>query len=360
MNQLFIGVMSGTSLDGVDVTLCEINDSSCSLLHALEYPFDKALKEEILTLIHASTTLEQIGILNTKLGILFSDSINALLTQNSIDTTTVTAIGLHGQTLWHQPKGDFPFSMQLGCPNIVVERTGIQVVADFRSMDIANGGQGAPFAPAFHQEIFASLQQKTAILNIGGMANITLLGDELKGWDTGVGNALLDYWIQTSKGLTYDKDGEFAKSGKVHNDLLENMLNDPYFKLPPPKSTGREYFNATWITTLLPTFATIKDEDIQRTLLELTALSITKEIQNTDVQTVIVCGGGAKNIFLMQRLQELNTCDIQTSEKFGVSSDYMESMAFAWLAYKRIHRSEVNLSSVTGARKNSILGGIYG
>ncbi len=360
MKQLYIGVMSGTSLDGVDVSLCEITHSSCTLIHALEYPFDKELKEEILILIQSTTTLEQIGTLNTKLGILFSNSINALLTQNSIDATSITAIGLHGQTLWHQPKSDFPFSMQLGCPNVVVAKTGIQVVADFRSMDIANGGQGAPFAPAFHQEIFSSLKQKVAVLNIGGMANITLLGDDLIGWDTGVGNALLDYWIDTCKNFAYDKDGEFAKSGKINDTLLENFLDDEYFKQAPPKSTGREYFNATWLSNHLPTFATIKDEDIQRTLLELTVQSITNDIKNTDIQTLIVCGGGTKNSFLMQRLKKLNTCEVQVSDTLGVSSDFMESMAFAWLAYKRVHNEVVYLSLVTGARKNSILGGIYG
>lgn len=358
--ELYIGIMSGTSLDGVDVSLCEIDSTKCRLIHSLEYPFETELKEEILELISSSTTLEKIGILNTKLGNLFADSVNALLDKYNINHTTISAIGLHGQTLWHQPSGDFPFSMQLGCPNILVAKTKIKVVADFRSMDIANGGQGAPFAPAFHQFIFGSYEKKTAVINIGGMANITLLGNELKGWDTGVGNALLDYWVKTCKYFPYDKDGEFAESGELNEELLNNFLDDEYFKLPPPKSTGREYFNATWLSNKLPTFQTIKDEDIQRTLLELTALSITNDLKKTDIESVIVCGGGAKNSFLMKRLKELNSCTINISDELGISGDYMESMAFAWLAYKRVHKSEVNLSSVTGARKNSILGGIYG
>ena len=358
--ELYIGIMSGTSLDGVDVSLCQIDDSACTLIHSLEYPFEKELKEEVLELISSSTTLEKIGILNTKLGNLFASSVNALLQKYNIDSTTICAIGLHGQTLWHQPSGDFPFSMQLGCPNVLEAKTNIKVVADFRNMDIANGGKGAPFAPVFHQFVFESSQIKTAVVNIGGMANITLLGDELKGWDTGAGNVLLDYWVQTCKYFPYDKDGEFAESGELNEELLNDFLDDEYFKLAPPKSTGREYFNATWLSNKLPTFQTIKDEDTQRTLLELTALSITNELKKTDIQAVIVCGGGAKNSFLMKRLKELNSCKVNISDELGVSSDYMESMAFAWLAYKRVHNKQVNLSSVTGARKNSILGGIYG
>ena len=360
MRELFIGVMSGTSLDGIDVTLCEIDSQQCTLIHSFEYPFDKDLKEEILGIISGTTTLQEIGSLNIKLGNLFADSINTLIQNHNIDSTQVTAIGLHGQTLWHQPDNELPFSMQLGCPNVVVAKTGIQVVADFRNMDIANGGQGAPFAPAFHQFVFASQKEKTAVLNIGGMANITLLRDTLRGWDTGVGNVLLDYWVKNCKYFPYDKDGEFAESGELNKELLNTMLEDPYFKLLPPKSTGREYFNPSWLSTLLPTFQTIKDEDVQRTLLELTAQSITNDVKQSDIQTLIVCGGGAKNTFLMQRLKELNSAKIHKSDTLGISSDYMESMAFAWFAYKRVHREAVNLSSVTGAKKNSILGGIYG
>ncbi len=359
-SNLYIGVMSGTSLDGVDVCLCRIDEKSCALLCSLEYPFDETLKEEILYLLSNQTTLEIIGILHTKLGYLFADAIKVFLKENKLDASTIEAIGLHGQTLWHQPFGNFPFSMQLGCPNILVAQTNIQVVTDFRSMDIANGGQGAPFVPAFHQFIFSSLKQNIAVLNIGGMANITFLGDKLNGWDIGVGNALLDYWVSTCKNTSYDKDGYFALSGTINEELLEKFLSDSYFKKLPPKSTGREYFNATWLANHLPSFQSIKDEDIQRTLLELTAQSISNTLKNTDVEMLIVCGGGTKNKFLMQRISELCLIDVKISNNLGVSSDFMESMAFAWLAYMRIQAKEVNLSCVTGANKNSILGGIYG
>ena len=192
------------------------------------------------------------------------------------------------------------------------------------------------------------------------MANITLLQETLKGWDVGAGNVLLDSWIKRCKGVAYDRDGVFAQSGEVNSELLKSFLKDPYFKKSPPKSTGREYFNENWIANHLPMFQTIKDEDIQRTLLELTALSIQKDVQTSDVSLLIVCGGGAKNIFLMQRLNDLCQCEVTSSDTLGVSGDAMEAMAFAWLAYKRVYGEVVNLHSVTGARKNSILGGIYG
>ncbi len=357
---LYIGVMSGTSLDGVDVCLCKIDENSCTLLYSLEYPFDLTIKEEILYLLSSKTTLEQIGILHTRLGYLFADAVKVFLKGNKLDPSNIKAIGLHGQTLWHQPFGNFPFSMQLGCPNILVAQTNIQVITDFRSMDIANGGQGAPFAPAFHQFIFSSFKENIAVLNIGGMTNITLLGDSLKGWDIGVGNALLDYWVSTCKNTPYDKDGNFAFSGTLNEELLEKFLSDPYFKKLPPKSTGREYFSTTWLINHLCSFQSIKDEDIQRTLLELTVKSILKILDTTDINLLIVCGGGTKNKFLMKRLKELSQVDIKISDELGISSDFMESMAFAWLAYMRIQAKEVNLSCVTGAKKNSILGGIYG
>lgn len=360
MSELYIGVMSGTSLDGVDITLCEINQSTCKLIFSHEYRFNHDIKEEILTVIAGTTTLEQIGSLHTKLGLLFANSVNKFIEQFNINIDNIKAIGLHGQTLWHAPHNEFPFTMQLGSPSIVSAKTGIQVVSDFRSMDIANGGEGAPFAPAFHEFLFSSLESKTAVLNIGGMANITLLEDELKGWDIGAGNVLLDSWIKRCKNLAYDRDGDFAQSGEINQELLEKFLDDDYFKQLPPKSTGREYFNETWTANKLPMFQTITDEDIQRTLLELTAISIQRDIQKSDVSLLIICGGGAKNIFLMQRLQELCECDIKISDALGASSDYMEAMAFAWLAYKRVHGEVVNLHTVTGANKNSILGGIYG
>jgi len=360
MSHYYIGIMSGTSMDGIDIALCEINQESCKLLAYEEYPFPSLLKEEILEIIGGLTSLQAIGTLHCKLGTLFADKVTQFLHAHKIDSSTINAIGLHGQTLWHEPNAQFPFSMQLGDANVMVARTGIKTVSDFRNADIANGGQGAPFAPVFHKFLFSHLAGKVGVLNIGGMANLTLLSEKLEGWDTGCGNVLLDMWMQKTQGKSYDKDGEFAKSGKVDEDLLSKMLSDEYFTKLPPKSTGREYFNETWFSNFLPIFNTINDEDIQRTLLELTAKSIAKDVNASKLSQLILCGGGAKNAFLMQRLKELCKCEIKHSEDFGVNSDALEAMAFAWFAYKRDMNEAVELSSVTGAKKESVLGAVYG
>jgi anhydro-N-acetylmuramic acid kinase len=360
MKELYIGVMSGTSMDGIDLALCEIDSAKCVLSAYAEFSFPKALKEEILNLIGGRATLREIGELDAKLGVLVANAISDFMVQENVGAAEVKAIGLHGQTLWHQPEGEFPFSTQLGDANVVSARTGVKTVADFRRMDIANGGQGAPLVPAFHKFLFGSLEGKVAILNIGGMANITLLGSELKGWDTGCGNVLLDMWISQTRQKAYDENGEFAKSGEIDEELLSAMISDDYFKKLPPKSTGREYFNATWLANYLPIFNPIKDEDIQRTLLELTALSVANDIKTTNATKVVVCGGGAKNLFLTQRLEALCEREVVLSDSLGANGDALEAMAFAWLAYKRVKNEVVELSSVTGARKDSLLGGIYG
>jgi len=360
MDELYIGVMSGTSLDGIDVVLCDIDSTKCELLHSREYKFDESLKTEILDMINGSASLKQVGVIDNKLGHMFADSINEFISRYNLESKNIKAIGLHGQTLWHEPLGENRFSMQLGDPNIVSARAGLKVVADFRRMDMAKGGQGAPFAPAFHQEIFKNLNKKTAVLNIGGMANITILGEKLKGWDTGCGNVLMDYWVSTCKGKEYDKDAQFALLGEVDEELLENFLKDEYFAKTPPKSTGREYFNASWLSNHLPLFQTLKDEDIERTLLELTARSIVNDLDKTEAELLVVCGGGVKNPLLMQRLKELSNMEVKSSDELGMSSEFMEAMAFAWFAKKRIHHEVVALKDVTGARNDSVLGGMYG
>jgi anhydro-N-acetylmuramic acid kinase len=359
-SNLYIGVMSGTSLDGIDIALCEITSSECQLLAFEEYSFDAKLKKEILEIISGVTTLKQIGELDVKLGLAYAFVLKRFLREKKIEPENVVAVGLHGQTLWHEPDGDFPFSMQLGSASVVSAQTGMRVVNDFRNMDIANGGQGAPFAPAFHQFLFDKLGKNIGVLNLGGIANLSVLGDKLLGYDIGPANILMDLWINKTQQKSYDKDGEFAKSGKIDEALLESMLRDDYFKKSPPKSTGREYFNESWLASLLPIFNTMQDEDLQRTLLELTAKSIANELKKQHIKTLILCGGGAKNGFLVERLTALTQAEVKQSDEYGVRSDAMEAMAFAWLAKKRVNGEIVALSSVTGATKNSLLGGIYG
>ncbi len=359
MQKLYIGVMSGTSLDGIDLALCAIDGTDCKLLTSHEYPFPKALKDEILFLIASDVSLKQLGECDTKLGMLFAECINDFMQKNALHVNGITAIGLHGQTLWHEPNSAYPFSMQLGNPNIVAAKTGIDTVADFRRMDIAHGGEGAPFAPLFHKFLFANSEQKTALVNIGGMANISLLFDTLQGWDVGCGNVLMDLWIQKTQQQKFDTDGVFAKSAQPDEALLEKMLDDAYFRQQPPKSTGREYFNKAWLTQKLQGFEHLSDAQVQRTLLELTAQTIAKDVNNTDSAQLIICGGGAKNSFLLQRLRELCRAEVLASDALGISSDFLEAMAFAWFAKKRMHKEPLALSSVTGSQEDSIAGAIY-
>lgn len=352
---LYIGIMSGTSLDGVDVVLCKINNSECTLVSALEYPIPLELKSDILTMIESKSTLEAVGEIDHRLGLLFTQAVGAMLIREGIDARSINAIGSHGQTLWHAPTGEYPFSMQLGDPNILTAKTGIAVVADFRRKDIALGGQGAPFAPAFHEFIFSNINNAVCVVNIGGMANITVLGDKLIGYDTGCGNVLLDMWIAEHEGTTYDKDGEWARSGTVDYALLDAMMSDDYFSQPYPKSTGREKFNTDWLQSYLRG-KTHNPEDVQRTLLELTALSISNEVLKFNRDIALLCGGGAKNSFLVDRIKTLMP---NVEVAIAQNADYIEAMTFAWLAYKRVHREVVNLKDVTGASDNAVLGGIY-
>lgn len=351
----YIGIMSGTSMDSVDVVLCEIDKKACLLLESIEYHFPLSLKEEIATATENYLPLYKIGSLDQKLGTLFAEAVNELLDQCDIDPKTVTAIGSHGQTVWHEPNSKTPFSMQLGNPSVIAANTRISVVADFRSKDVAFGGQGAPLAPAFHQFLFGSTESSISVVNIGGMANITILDKPLLGYDTGCGNVLLDMWTGKALDKPYDKDGAWARSGKVHFPLLEEMLKEPYFDLAYPKSTGREKFSEAWLQKHLKEHI-LPPEDVQRTLLELTAITISNEVLKFNKDILILCGGGAKNSFLIERLAILMP-NIQIL--IAQDADMIEAMMMAWLAYKRIHNEHIDLKEVTGARENGILGGVY-
>lgn len=361
MSQLYIGLMSGTSMDGVDVALCEIGKRGCKTVSSLTHPFDPALKNEILGMAEKRTTLEQVGRIDQRLGELFAEAARALMVRESLEPGAIAAIGSHGQTVWHAPQGDHAFSMQLGDPNVISVRTGCRVVADFRRRDMALGGQGAPFAPVFHRFLFGALDGRTVVLNLGGIANITILENPLRGFDTGPGNVLMDLWTSRQRSTPYDAEGAWARTGSVNDALLEMFLEDPYFAEPAPKSTGRERFNAQWLDSKLLHFLLLNAADVQATLLELTVRTTVEQIAKVNPTRLLVGGGGARNTFLMERLAEaLPGVEVTSTDTYGASSDSLESMMIAWLASRRLHEEPVDLMHVTGASANGVLGGIYG
>lgn len=360
----FIGVMSGTSLDGVDVAMATIDECAVVQQASLSYPIPPEIKRAILAICQGqSVTLSQVGQLDTRLGILFAEAINALLTQEGIEAREVAAIGCHGQTVWHEPQGEAPNTLQIGDNHQIAARTGITVVGDFRRRDMALGGQGAPLVPAFHQALLEHPTERRMVLNIGGIANLSLLlpGLPVRGYDTGPGNMLLDAWIWRKQGKAYDKDAELASRGTVVTALLQQMLNDPYFAAPAPKSTGREYFNIGWLERQLANFAAFSVADVQATLLELTAMTISQQVLfNGGCERLMVCGGGSRNPLLMARLGELLPgIEVSRTDGWGISGDDMEALAFAWLAWRTLNGLPGNLPSVTGARKETVLGAIF-
>lgn len=366
---LFIGLMSGTSMDAVDAVLADLADDNVNMLASAGLPILPALRSELLGLCHSTTsTLEQVARLDVEMGRLFVTAVQTLLDGAGIDPAQVTAIGSHGQTVYHQPLGPSPTSVQLGDPNLIAELTGITTVADFRRRDIAAGGQGAPLVPAFHRAVFHSSERERVVLNIGGIANITVLprdsGQPVIGFDTGPGNALMDAWAMEHLGTPRDDEGRWSASGTINESLLAALLDDPYFALPPPKSTGREYFHLDWLRKVLRHggMETLLPKDIQATLCELTAASITQAITTfaPDAQQVLVCGGGVHNSMLMRRLRSLSKdCEVASTATFGINPDWVEAIAFAWLAKQTLENKPGNLPSVTGARRAVVLGGVY-
>ncbi|ELX8378719.1 anhydro-N-acetylmuramic acid kinase [Providencia vermicola] len=360
----YIGIMSGTSLDGVDVVLAAISDKFVAEQSSISIAFPVELKKRILNICQGQeTTLSEVGKIDRELGSLYADAVNQLLAKTGVAATDIIAIGCHGQTVWHEPDGEAPFTMQLGDNNRVAALTGITTVGDFRRRDMAYGGQGAPLVPAFHLAVLGHAIEKRIILNIGGISNITALlpGAYVKGYDTGPGNMLMDIWVWRHKQCGYDENGNWASSGIVHQPLLKAMLRDPYFRRSAPKSTGREYFNMQWLDKHLANFPALLPQDVQATLCELTAVSIAEQILLCGgCERLIVCGGGAKNTFLMQRLAALLPgTEVGPSDKYGLSGDDMEALAFAWLAARTIANLPGNLASVTGAERATVLGAIY-
>ncbi|MCQ4322694.1 anhydro-N-acetylmuramic acid kinase [Stutzerimonas stutzeri] len=359
---LYIGVMSGTSLDGLDFALIEQNERT-TLLGTHYEPMPLQLRQDLLDLcVTGPDELARAAIAEQAWAELASDGIHKLLGETRIDATTVRAIGSHGQTVRHEPQRSF--TIQIGHPSLLAELTNISVVADFRQRDVAAGGQGAPLVPAFHEALFSDTTRLRAVLNIGGFSNLSLLrpGTATRGFDCGPGNVLLDAWIQRHKNQPYDQNGDWASSGDVDVDLLGRLLSDGFFAAQGPKSTGRELFNLPWLDAHLAAYPNLAPKDVQATLLELTARSIADSLlaAQPGTQDLLVCGGGTHNAALMQRLKSLlPTCQVASTADYGFAPDWIEAMAFAWLAHCCVEGITANRPSVTGARGPRVLGAIY-
>jgi anhydro-N-acetylmuramic acid kinase len=365
-NSLYIGLMSGTSMDGIDAALVRLGDHHCETVATTSYPYPVKLRDALLSASRnpSKTTVDDIGDLDHWVGSCFRDAAMALLSSSGTDRSLVAAIGSHGQTVRHMPRAKRPFTLQIGDPNIIANGTGITTVADFRRRDLAAGGEGAPLAPAFHRWLFADQSRHRVVLNIGGIANVTVLapdGENVVGFDTGPGNGLMDAWIQQEKDVPFDQNGDWARDGNVQPEFLSSMLKDAYFDLAPPKSTGFETFNLQWMTrhTSQTTLAAI---DVQASLLALTVESIGDAIKlhAPDTQEILVCGGGVHNAALMSRMAaKLAPVDVRSTGDFGLDPDWVEAAAFGWLARQTMNSRPGNLPSVTGAQHAAVLGGIY-
>ena len=356
---LYIGLMSGTSLDAIDAVLVDFSDG-CQLLGTIDLAMPTDVREEILALNSpCENELQRSLVLDKRLAHLFAEAVSQLLVVSKVEAKAIHAIGSHGQTLRHAPSLPWGYSLQIGDPNTLAEMSGINVVADFRRRDIAAGGQGAPLVPAFHQALFSDAHESRAIVNIGGMANVSLLYKDgtYSGFDTGPGNVLMDHWCTMHKQCNFDSNGDWAKSGRVIDELLTSMLSESFFRLPPPKSTGRECFDGHWLAKHLHG----KDyahADVQATLLELTATSICDAI-DANIDSIYLCGGGAYNLQLKNRIAALSGKTTTVTGELGIAAQWVEAAAFAWLAKQTMHGLASNAPSATGAKGPRILGAIY-
>lgn len=358
--------MSGTSLDAIDAALVDFSAGQPpKLLQSYMHPIPAAIRSEIeLVCQPGPDEINRAGAVDRRLGELFAEATVELLEQANVPATQIRAIGSHGQTIRHHPDKSVPFTLQIGDPNTIAFLTGITTVADFRRMDVAAGGQGAPLVPAFHDATLRDDSENRVVINLGGMANITVLAKDtpVTGFDTGPGNVLMDSWIQKKRQLPYDQNGIWASSGHCNIALLDQLLSHTYIRTPAPKSTGRETFHLAWLESLLTTFTTVSDADIQRTLLEFTARSIALAINELPlpIDRALLCGGGSHNGMLRERIRELLAgVDVGSTTDVGVEADWLEAMAFAWLAKQRLDRVSGNIPAVTGASRHCILGGVY-
>lgn len=355
-----IGLMSGTSLDGVDAVLVNFSEVSPKLIQKCYLSFSFELKHQLLELQQPTENeLHLSQLVGNILTQYYANAVEILLKKSNLQSTDIAAIGCHGQTIRHRPEHGYTF--QIGNPALLAELTDINVVSHFRDRDIAAGGQGAPLVPAFHAEIFAHPQVSRAVINIGGISNITYLPHRQKaiqGFDCGPGNIFMDFWINKHQQKSYDQEGQWALKGNCIPELLLALLEDPFFHLAPPKSTGRDLFNPHWLNKHLQYYLHYSPVDIQATLLALTVESIAKAIEHyQDIEEVYLCGGGAYNIALLSLLQKrLPGCIVDTTKTLGVAPDEVEALAFAWLAYQNLNKAPANIPSATGAQGPRILG----
>lgn len=366
--------MSGTSLDGVDGVLASIPDhydgGKIGILATAHVPFDPELREQLMSLqLPGHNEIEKEALAGNRLTVLYAECVYTLLQKKDVSASEVTAIGAHGQTIRHRP--ELGFTRQTNNPALLAELTQINVIADFRSRDIAANGQGAPLVPAFHYAVFGSQYFSRAIINIGGIANISILNPDgsVSGFDTGPGNMLMDAWVGKHLGKNYDEDGKWGQSGICSQELLKALLNESFFGQAPPKSTGRDLFNLNWLDSrfsMPESFGRIEPADVQATLATLTAETITDAIRDyaSYVDNIYICGGGAKNPFLMKLIGELLqkknlAATLQSSDALGVDPMHVEALAFAWLAHRFVIGKPGNLSAVTGARGSRLLGALY-
>ena len=366
MGEFYLGLMSGTSQDGVDAALVKLDDRDSKIHRTATTPYPDTLRRRIEALLATpEVSLEELGGLDVAIARFFADCVVRLLSESGLKAGQVAAIGHSGHTVFHRPAGPEPFSMQLGDPSTVAARTGITTVGHLRQMDVALGGQGAPLAPAFHRWAFADPRERRVVVNIGGIANVSILDPDraLSGFDTGPGNTLLDRWTRRCTGRPYDHDGDWSRTGTVHDRLLNELLADPYFRRPPPKSTGLEHFNLDWLQAALGrTARQFGEADVQATLTELTAVTIAMAIRDAGnrPERVIVCGGGARNGALRQRLaHHLGRIPLESSTRHGIEPEWVEAVLFAWLARARLNDEPGNAPSVTGASRPATLGGVY-
>lgn len=367
MAEFFIGTLSGTSMDGIDAALVKFSPEA-ALVAARSLKFPEELRTGLRALaVPGDSEIDRFGQADVRLGRLFAQAVNELLLQAGLPAAQIRAIGSHGQTVRHRPGLAAPFTLQIGDPNVIATATGIPVVADFRRKDMALGGQGAPLVPAFHEAVFRKPGTDRVVVNIGGIANLTALpGDTaapIAGYDTGPGNTLLDGWSRRHLREPMDRGGAFAARGGVQPGLLAAFLADPYFRQPSPKSTGPEYFSAGWLQRHLDRTGELSPADVQATLLALTARSIAdsiRQLPGLKTPEVYVCGGGAHNAALMRSLEaSLPGTTVAPTDALGVPVDWVEAMAFAWLARQRLHERPGNCPLVTGAGRPAVLGGLF-